>query len=818
MKIFHLIQFLIVIMIRKTHSKCTLSNGCEAINSNPGKNAILYYCSQINTRFEESFSHVVSFNKCHTINERQLLFLKIYVRPSRFTILDSAFDVEGLHNAFMSIYKEKRALLNFYLVLGEIRGFELSAFNLEHRIRKIEKKLLMNIFIDVYDILFEFYSRNKRIESCEEYLRGWENSGRGENLFQACAPNCQLSFRRATFARPICPIAFNNTNLEGLEFIGLINRFYKVNFIRFLDYSNSMNSSIYFVTFTDIDGINIDRNFLNANLFNNTELIEIFGRIPSVQVDLFSAPNFSKLKKITIGLQFFHPLIHKQGIEWIRYINNDLYYNFSVNLTSYEKSRKKDLLLAFSTPKSFLEIFDENDLDSYFLDKDFCLYLKFPFRQLVFITLENSMYIKSFSCTLAWLLQYHHNVFLSTDFNHTKIKETIKKCNYTKMQYLCNKSNMNLRDYSFSFYDIRSSMVVWEFASIIFSPFICVIGIISNIVVVVVISSKKNQKELKENHYAYMRLKSIVNCFILFIEIFSLMNICQSNSGAYCSSIFKLLPIQYFKIIFTEFLCSYFRFISNLFHVAFTVNRLALIGKEHSKFTEYISKMRERNFVIFCLILSLFVALPKGFQYRANVNLVDNEYPFVYTDEKSIGIYGLKMAISILSAFCDFLNGPVFLVFSICVDVQLFVAMRRTTAEKLQKLETMSANSDSTKKSLKEAVFRAILMLVFNSLANLLLKTPNTIASTVNLVRFVNGYNNNLLYNHVLISQDKKWISQVAPFIKYEILNMRQAFERFADCLFVLSIGVDFLFYYNFDLKFKEAFFIVFPTFKSTLS
>jgi hypothetical protein len=229
MKIIYLIPFLIVIMIRKTHSKCTLSNGCEAINSNQTLNTILYYCSQINTRFEESFSHVVSLNKCHTINQRMPISVHIYVRPSRFTILDSAFDVEGIHNAFMNLYKWRRAFVSFYLVLGEISGFELSAFNLEHRIRPVEKGLLMKILFEVYDTLFVFYSRNKKVESCEEYLKGWENSGRGENLFQACAPNCRFSFRRVTFARPICPIAFNNTIFDGLEFFGLINRqFYSI--------------------------------------------------------------------------------------------------------------------------------------------------------------------------------------------------------------------------------------------------------------------------------------------------------------------------------------------------------------------------------------------------------------------------------------------------------------------------------------------------------------------------------------------------------------------------------------------------------------
>lgn len=458
-----------------------------------------------------------------------------------------------------------------------------------------------------------------------------------------------------------------------------------------------------------------------------------------------------------------------------------------------------------------LELFQTLDINYYFPDEDFCLYFRFPFHQLVFFNIDYSdKYVKGISCTLAFLLQYHPR-FFPRDFEPNLILASIQRCDFNKMRSNCNKSIrvVRLED---TVYDIKARMMIWQFVSILISPVICLLGTIGNVLVIVVTSKKTNEKSLKENQYLYMKLKSIANCFILLIQIFSLLSDCQSKyTGIYCSSIYRLIGVQYFKIVFNEFFSNYFRFLANLFHLAFAFNRLSLIGKKNSKFTEFLSKMKVWKFFLFSVIIGLLVTFVKGFRTRADDSgYSDYESSFVYANDLN-GSFGLKLAISILNCLCDLLNGPIFVLFCIVIDIHLVVSLKRTTDEKLAKLSQMSStNADTTKTLLKNAVFRTILMAILNSLVNVLLKTPSTIMSIIELVRFIigyhrysSGYNGS---NWTKIRQSDAYYPYIVFFNKCELLNTCQAFEEFSKSLFMISIGIDVLIYYNFDKKFKEAF------------
>lgn len=103
------------------------------------------------------------------------------------------------------------------------------------------------------------------------------------------------------------------------------------------------------------------------------------------------------------------------------------------------------------------------------------------------------------------------------------------------MRSYCNKS-IRVARLEDTIYDIKARMMIWQFVSILISPVICLLGTIGNVLVVVVTSKKTNEKSLKENQYLYMKLKSIANCLILLIQIFSLLSDCQSKyTGIYCS-------------------------------------------------------------------------------------------------------------------------------------------------------------------------------------------------------------------------------------------------------------------------------------------
>lgn len=355
-------------------------------------------------------------------------------------------------------------------------------------------------------------------------------------------------------------------------------------------------------------------------------------------------------------------------------------------------------------------------------------------------------------------------------------------------------------------------MILWQFVSMILTPVISLAGIVGNVLVIVVIRNEKNQKNLKEKQYVYMKLKSATNCLILFVQLFNLLTSCQVNNGIFCSSVHKIVAVQYLKIVGLEFLNNYLRFLSNMFHIAFSINRISLIEQKNSKFTEYMSKLSEIKYIVFNLIIGFLITFVKAFRLRANFDDFRLNYPFVYSEsEKREKGVVLQLIISICNCACDLVNGIVFVMFSLVIDVQLVGVLKKTVKERLAKLKSMSQNQtsqESAKADMKELILRTVRMVELNSLVNLLLKMPSTITSTIELIRFVYGYKIHFQLMSLSVSID---IPKIATqFVKCEYLNLCQALSEFANVLFLISVSIDILFYYNFDKKFNSAFFNVF--------
>ena len=812
-----------------SHRTCNLPDGCKFEDmyiNDPIKITLIrryFVCDRLDIKFAYNLNLSLLYSgekdKCLERDE-----LTVHMKTSSPVILDSSFDIEGLldlpselmindSSGFSSNLK-----LILILILKNIKGFEINLYEMRP---KNPLKTEISRDMTLYDSELEFYSKNKRIESCEEYFSLLETSKNMVNILQLKVN--KLKLERVSFRTPICPLALNNSFISSLLLVGLINTFYKVNTLKFIATNVSFNIYIESIELQDAEKVTIDKEFLNREVFKNLENIHFNGELKEIQANLFSPQNFPSLRYIDIHFQFFRLLVHRQGIDWIQAINNDVYIDLNniSNLSVSDKKKTFKIFLMHNSEIETIDLFQHSDVNFYFPDEDFCLYSKFPFHQLVFISIirtGNFFVLNNCSCTLAWVIQFEFQMPYSSLVNeylvyHLKsiINATLKRCNFTKLISTCNKKTIDFSDSESSIYDIKDRMVIWQFVSTILSPIFSFLGILSNILVVIVTTSKKNEKALKEKQYMYIRLKSIINSLILLVQTLGLMNECQSNNGFYCSSIRKLIGIQYFKIIFTEFLCNYLRFISNLFHIAFAVNRLSLIGKEHSKFTYFLSTIKVKYFTILIFIIGLFVTFIKGLKFRANFYFEEWEYPFLYDDHPEVNVIFFKCFIAIFSSFCDLINGLGFFIICFIIDVQLVIALKRTTAEKLAKLGNMQKSKENSKakateKSLKNAVQRTILMVVLNSLVNSLLKIPSSLVSIYEAAWFF------LQYEHII--QEPLAISHSNPLysgiVKCHYLNICQAIREFFTFLFILSVSFDIFFYYNFDKKFKLAFFAAF--------
>ena len=461
-----------------------------------------------------------------------------------------------------------------------------------------------------------------------------------------------------------------------------------------------------------------------------------------------------------------------------------------------------------------------NKIEVIFPDEDFCLYANYPFNQLVIIVIDKNdlKHDDKLTCTFLWLSKYNEiifdklkkyilnatSIYLDLDGYYRNEKNNLTdECDFQRRLSRCDKNQIPVgRSKEKSNLSFSEAMVLFEFISILMLPFICMLGIVTNILVVVNVSKKENSAILKENQYGYMKLKSIANCGIFFVQILSLVNICQIPSGFFCLDISRLVPVQYIKIIFVEFFGNYLRFVSNLFYIAFLMNRLSLIGKDHSKFTIFMSETRILYYSIFTLISGFIVNFDKVFRFKANFFEYALDYPINFSFDQVSSNHTLVIVFLVFNIICDLINGIVFLIVCIVIDIWLAVRFKNTIHSKEEKSKALKIlKDDGNKKENSDAVFRTVLLVVLNSAINLTCKLPSTLISINEMVQSINSIST--LGYQLGIGQSDKINSFEMDCQKS---NACQAFEKFSMDLFLLSLALDIVFYYNFDLKFKNCF------------
>ena len=182
-----------------------------------------------------------------------------------------------------------------------------------------------------------------------------------------------------------------------------------------------------------------------------------------------------------------------------------------------------------------------------------------------------------------------------------------------------------------------------------------------------------------------MSLNALSNSLILLIQAISLMSECQRFNGIYCSQLTKYPVVQYFKIIFQEYISSFLFLFSNLTYMAFSISRLSLIGKNHSKLTVYVSNLKIGQFLIYVFLPCLALPVVKIFKYIPNFDQPEDEYPhpFVYFFNKFSK--GKSFTFLSFNIFFDLINSFGFLVANLIVDILLAIRFKKIIEEKAKK-------------------------------------------------------------------------------------------------------------------------------------
>ena len=230
-------------------------------------------------------------------------------------------------------------------------------------------------------------------------------------------------------------------------------------------------------------------------------------------------------------------------------------------------------------------------------------------------------------------------------------------------------------------------------------PIVCLLGIVSNSLVIYTVSHKSNQKDLKENQYKYMRLNAIFNILILVIQSLILISECRDYNSLFCSSIRFWQFSQYFKIIFGEYFLNVFRLAANLTYIQFALNRLSLIGKDHGKIVTDASKLKMKQYICRIVIPCLVLPVVKVFRYFPNSYRIALDYPIPIAYYSQFINHSWIFVYMSFNVLFDFLNNFVFLVVNLIIDVNLAIRMKQTIDEKEKnKANSSSKTSDNKKK------------------------------------------------------------------------------------------------------------------------
>lgn len=225
-----------------------------------------------------------------------------------------------------------------------------------------------------------------------------------------------------SFPQTLCPLVFTNAYIQQFYIRDLVNSFLKTNTINFGRNSSfaTLNSRILLVNLNRVENIPLDSSFINPFVFEKLREINVYGYVSSVSRDLFDS--IIPLKHINFKSVYFRKLVHQTGIDWIQGSNRAVNVDLDNELNVRENINKS--VYVTLTCEARLQ---EEPIKRIFPDEDFCIYVKYPFRQLVFLMqyCENSNLINmikklnpDLGCTYVWINRHARHLEKKIDFKN----------------------------------------------------------------------------------------------------------------------------------------------------------------------------------------------------------------------------------------------------------------------------------------------------------------------------------------------------------------------------------------------------------------
>lgn len=592
-----------------------------------------------------------------------------------------------------------------------IRGININLFQ-----NKSSKSI--SITLVIYDSVTDIYSNGSFDSECNKLEQS-------TNYFVI---NSFIFSVRNPYKRKICPLLFQNTNVPNFFIFALADTFYKKNVINFekSPFFNNIVNSLYI---KNTENVILDENILNQNLFYNVEYVVLGGKFNRIQPNTFV--NFTKLKLIRLDIYFARNLLLK-GFDWIRKIND----NIKVKLEDRNQVLKflnRSITIDIHHPdlatKDFLQT-----ADKIFPDEDFCLYVNFPFDQLIRLSVSDGIdrnFKFNFTCTYHFIRKKNRlslDYFLILYFKESILYdfENISHCNFDQLSKNCDSKIFQL---DFDYQNFRQYIIIFDFITlIVINPIICIIGLMFTSLIVFFLT----KNDLKPPHYQFFITYSIL-CFIyFFLTLSSLVNECPFHNGIFCSKLWTLKYAQLYKIIVLNFINGTIKFMINSIIIGFTYSRFLVI--KQSPESKLAKKINFRN----CFITSLIIGF--GLNVLNFIFVIPNyiepfaNYPFNLIEDDLIFKSNIGIILKYLNLFYEIATNFLLFIINIVIDWILCLNFRKVVKKNIHLKKMLNVNSKISK--LKNSDLRHFKITLFISIINTFFKLFQTLPVVYSFLHF----------------------------------------------------------------------------------
>jgi hypothetical protein len=643
-----------------------------------------------------------SWSELNTIlNESQAISTNttlISIHPSEPIQLTSDLNITRLMSCFYDIDMETndQDIEMTFDILG-ISGID---FMLWPMIAKMRAHLKVGISFEQSRI--EFYRNGTLLTdnqcSAEMIYKYRDNTNTFFKLFK------DITFKRQNTypENSICPYLFSATNLNSLSIYSLADSVVVSNLWIFKSVDTNettMNSRIYWLNLAGY-GFDLDTGLMHPLVFESVQSLFIYRSIESIQVDLFK--HFSQMSYVRLRMDCVINFVHKIGFAWTTSLAE-------TSQSWIELSKYVEDYASWIDGSEYL-----------YPNEDFCVFAQYPQRNFLVYILHNRWTLTDCTSTIQFLVSNYGTQDTTQLFYNFPDAELIysicknssnRTVDFAPMISNCNMTHFKASDSTHAeYYQVA---YIFEFVEdllvFIVIPLTCALGLFLNVLAIRAVHQNQ-EKGLKDDFYQYMSLNAKFNCLYCIIFLFYPVNSCVDGmTGYFCSSIHTSYITQLYKIVLVSFFGETFKMCSNIMYILMNVNRYMLIGRDHNRTFDIISKWNMNSVIIVTVFISLLANVAHAFQYELhNAHFYkffyDTNYMYIYPSYPIIDYTSTALDVYLIVYFI--FNFLLFFVVNTAVEAVLVRKLHTELADKKARLEKLAANSRKSSAAAEPMSFR----------------------------------------------------------------------------------------------------------------